>query len=562
MTQVTIEQALQQAIAHERAGRPGSAESIYRQVAAQSGDERAVYRLALLLMRANHPQAVELLRKLVVAHPDSAGFHSDLGLALQGQGRLDEAIASLRNAVTIQPNFAEGFLNLANVLGAAGRAAEAVAACERAVELRPDMPEAHFNYGNALRTAERLDEATAAFRAAVKLRPDFAVAQSHLGNMLQRQGHSEEAVEHHRRAVELEPGNAGSIVNLGIALVDCGLLDEADAYTRRALAIAPEMPGVHMNLALIELLRGQFESGWREYEWRAQLPVVRAELAIRTRPQWDGSAAGPAGGTILLYAEQGIGDAIQFVRYVPRVVARRWRVIVQCHPELKRLFESARPGLGIDEIVVRGSGQPLPAFDVQASLLSMPFLLREPIPGLIGALPYIEAPADLVEGWETVFPPTDKLRVGLVWAGNPKHLADHNRSMPLAALAPLASAGVEFHSLQFGPAAAQAREAAAAGLVLIDHTDRIKDFADTAAFLTRLDLLIGVDTAAIHLASAMGRPAWVMVSSAPDFRWMLDRDDSPWYPSLRIFRASQRGKWDDVATRVAAELGQWAKGRR
>ncbi len=423
--------------------------------------------------------------------------------------------------------------------------------------MSPFSPQAFNNRGIALRDLGQLDEAIACLREAITLDPNAPEPHNNLGLALQGKGQLDEAIVAFRRAIALNPNLAEVHNNLGIALADKGQLDGAIAAHRQAIALKPNLAKAHYNLGIALLTRGDLQLGWEEYEWRWKCEGVPLLLRNYSQPQWDG---GPLEGrTILLHAEQGIGDAIKFVRYVPLVAQRGGRIIIVCFAELERLFRAMHGGW---QVLVPAPGQPLPAFDLHAPLLSLPRVLATTLSNIPRVVPYLQADAEEVKKWQrrlAGYPPS--LNVGLVWAGRPTQRNDRNRSVKLARLAPLGRvAGVRFFSLQKGEAAAEAK-APPPGMELVDWTQELKDFADTAALIANLDLVISVDTAVAHLTGAMGKPIWTLLSFVPGWHWLLEREDSPWYPSMRLFRQPSRGDWDTVIMRLAEALSPWIKTR-
>ncbi len=388
----------------------------------------------------------------------------------------------------------------------------------------------------------------------IALEPSYAEAHSNLGNALASNGQFDDAIAAHRQAIALKPNYAEAHSNLGNALAGKGQLDSAIAAHRQAIALNPNLSEAHKNLALALLARNDFQEGWEEYEWRwkcKELPFPRDSA----QPQWDGSSL--EGRTILLHAEQGFGDAIQFIRYLPMVAQRGGKIIIACQGELQRLFQTMAEGC---HIVVVGPSPP--AFDFHCPLLSLPRAFATTLANIPNIVPYLQADAEDARRWQRrLADHCSIVKVGLVWAGKAAHKNDRNRSMKLARLAPLAQApGVLFFSLQKGEAAVEGKTPPAS-LELIDWTEELKDFADTAALIANLDLVIAVDTAVAHLAGAMGKPVWTLLPFVPDWRWMLERKDSPWYPSMRLFRQPSLGDWDSVVTRVAEALSLWIKER-
>jgi hypothetical protein len=432
----------------------------------------------------------------------------------------------------------------------------AIGDCLREVAAKPTSPAAHNNLGIALRDRGRLDEAIAAFRQALALDPNSPQPHNNLGTALRDQGQLSEAIAAFRDAIALNPNLAEVHNNLAMALGDQGRLDEAIIAHREAIAIKPSFAKAHYNLGMALLTRGEFEQGWKEYEWRWKCKGVPLLLKNFSQPQWDGSPLN--GRTILLHTEQGLGDAIKFIRYVPLVAERGGKIVIVCFPELQKLFRSM-PG----NWRIVSPAQPFPVFDVHSPLLSLPRVLGTTLSNIPSAVPYLSGDAEKVRSWQhRLASHSPKLNVGLVWAGRPTQRNDRNRSVKLATFAPLGRIpGVRFFSLQKGEAASQTK-APSTPLELIDWTQELNDFEDTAALIANLDLVISVDTAVAHLAGAMGKPIWTLLSSVPGWHWLLEREDSPWYPSMRLFRQTTRGDWDSVITRVAEALSLWIKNHR
>jgi len=512
---MTLQQQLESALSHHQAGRFAEAETIYRQILSQNPNHvEALNLLGTLAAQAGRLDAgLELMRRVIRLHPDLAQAHYNIGIALQRKGQLDEAIASYHQTIRLKPDFAEAYNNLGSALQDIGQLDEAITAFRQAIRLKPDHPGAHVNLGNVLTDMGQLDEAIACYRQAVRIKPDLALAHNNLGN----------------------------------ALKDIGQLDEAIAACQQAIRIKPDYAEAHWNLALALLMSGDFERGLAEYEWRWRVKSMWVAPSF-SQPQWMGEELG--GRTILLFPEQGLGDAIQFVRYVPLVTRRGGRVIIACQPELARLFERMPD---VARVVV--SGQPIPPFDVQCSLVGLPRIFATDLNSIPAAIPYLTADSGLVETWSKRLGPTDgRLRVGIAWSGSPRFKANLTRSLNLQQLAPLAAApGVKFYSLQKGPAGEQAKNPPV-GLELVDLGPQLKDLADTAAVMSLMDLIITTDTSVPHLAGALAKPVWVMLQHVPDWRWLLERQDSPWYPTMRLFRQPSRGDWDSVIKRVADEL--------
>jgi Tfp pilus assembly protein PilF len=439
-----------------------------------------------------------------------------------------------------------------------GRYAEALACYDHALAIRGDIPQVLTNRGRALRNLDRLDEAETTLREALRLKPDFANARNELATVLDLLGRFEEAEASVRAALRLQPEDALAHFNLGEILYHLGRAPEAQASYRTALCLRPEVPEYHVALGQALLLAGQFKKGWNEFEWRWQAgPMVRLGPLFPV-PSWNGEAIGDR--VILLLADQGHGDTLQFCRYVPQIAAGTRRTILAVQPSLVRLL-SRLPG--VSEIITQDV-QPS-SFDLWCGLMSLPHAVGTTLDTIPTTTPYLTAdPADVAH-WRKRLAGLAGLRVGLCWAGGrspnvAKIAADRRRSITLDTLALLGElSGVQFISLQKGPPAAEAARPPR-GMQLHDFTEDLHDFADTAALIEGLDLVISVDTAVAHLAGALGKPVWLLTCFGACFRWLQNRDDSPWYPSLRQFRQPTPGDWHSVISRARGALQRLAAG--
>jgi tetratricopeptide (TPR) repeat protein len=554
MAEVSIQQAFDQVLRLRQAGRRADADSLYRQIVGQVPNEpNALHTLGVLAHRAGQNEfAEDLIGRAIALAPEDAEYHENLGVVLAAGERWDEAAEAFERAVTLDPSVAETCLNAANALRRTGRNTEAMARYRQAIALKPDLVAAHNNLGNLLRESGRMDEAIASFQRAIELRPDYVEARNNLAGALLETDEPEQAIEQYRRAAAARPNAPEIHNNLAKAHRAAGDVPAAIAAHEKALALKPDDADAHWNLSLLLLLSGQFERGWNEYEWRWAVPEFRSPRRNFRQPQWIGQPL--RGKRILLHAEQGFGDTIQFCRYAPLLAQQGGRVILECPPELRRLLKTLP---GVEEVIA--GGEPLPEFDYHSPLLSLPRVFRARLETLPSFVPYLQADAASTERWKQrlQFPP-DRLRVGLAWAGSAANPNDRNRSIPLRALARLFKMpDVRLYSLQTGPAAGQARDAAGEFESLVS-ADGFEDFAGTAAFIANLDMVLTVDTAVAHLAGAMAVPTWVMLPFAPDWRWLLDRQDSPWYPTMRLFRQPRRGDWQNVVESVTSELQQVA----
>ena len=503
-----------------------------------------------LAQRGQLAEATTLLRRAVEADPGSAKAHHNLGVACAQQGRPEEAITYLNRALQLQPAYAEAQFNLGNTLGVVGRREESIAAYRQAVRLRPDYAEALCNLGLTLTEHGHAGEAAVLLRQATRLRPHYIEAHNNLGLALAELGRFEEAIVCYERALALNPRYAAGHANLGSAYKGMCQPEEAAASYEMALRYEPESPSSHWNLSLAWLQMGDFERGWREYEWRWQRPSTPPRPY--RQPKWDGTPLD--GRMVLLWCEQGLGDALQFVRYAPLVKERGGRVALECPGLLAPLLRTLA---GVDALVAEGT--PLPPFDCHAPLLSLPFLVGTRLDTVPADVPYLSADPAGVEAWRDRLASVAGFKVGIAWQGNPHHKWDRWRSVPLTAFAPLAELpGVRLVSLQQGPGSEQLRAGKARFPVteLGERWGASSAWADTAAVMASLDLVVTVDTAPAHLAGALGVPVWVPLPTLVDWRWLLDRDDSPWYPTMRLFRQRQLGEWEPVFARMAAELSQ------
>jgi len=434
----------------------------------------------------------------------------------------------------------------------AGRSDEAERLLYRALALQPESAEIHNNLGNALRRAGRLEGAVDAYRSAIALAPGLAAAHFNLGLATLQRGDAAAAAQCFRTALKAQPDLADAHLNLGFLLEEQGEHAGATAAYRCAIAADPGLVEAHVNLGMQLLLRGEYSEGWSEYEWRLSYPEYSGADLAKAAARWDGKAL--AGSMILLDAEQGYGDAMQFLRYAPLVAERGGRVMVRCAPELTDLAATVP---GVAGVLARGG--PLPAFDFHCPLPSLPFVLGTTLETIPVSVPYLRADAELSARWKARLSGGQAdCKVGLVWASQSKHRTARAKSFDLEALAPLAGIpGVRYYSLQKGEAA-RAAQRPPYGMPLEDLSGELGDFGDTAAAIANLDLVISVDTAVAHLAGAMGRPAWTLLKHAPDWRWLLAREDSPWYPTMRLFRQQKPADWSPVIDAVAGALPRFA----
>lgn len=498
----------------------------------------------LLARRKQFDDAISEFRQVLRQRPDFAEAHCNLGAVLFDLGAFGECERCYREALRLNPGFAEAHNNLGGLLIKLGRLDEAEVNLREACKLRPNFPEALNNLGDLLRLRGHPEEAEACCREALRLKPDYVPAQLILGNALREAGRFHEAEPRYRAALERNPIWPEAHNNLGTLLYDLGRADEAIQSLRTAVSQRPDYADAHFNLGITLLLAGQFDEGWREYEWRWKQEAKKPHLRGFSQPLWDGGDIEDR--VLLLYAEQGLGDTLQFCRFVPAIAAGR-RVVIEVQRPLLPLLTGLP---GIEGIVARGD--PLPPFDLHCPLLSLPRVLGTTLETIPRATSYLRADPQRAAAWRARVGQLDGLRVGLVWAGNQTMSGDRRRSIPLERFSELADLqGLSFVSLQKGPAGSQSPPP---GLTLHDWTEDLHDFGETAALIEALDLVISVDTGVAHLAGALGRPVWLLNRFDRCWRWLLNRDDSPWYPGLRQFRQTQPGDWGRVLQDVRAEL--------
>jgi len=602
------------ALADHRAGRIGDAERLCRNILAlDPGHAQTLHLLGLIAHQSGRSEeAITQIGKAIARNGRDPAFHHNLGNILRAEGRTGEALASYERALALAPNSVDTLYNLGNACLDVGRWEQAVAHFERALRYRPDAVELHNDLGLALHGLGRHDEAAARYRKALVLRPDAAEILDNLAAALRAQGRLDEAQECYERALAAQPRHFESLVGLGVVLRDRGLPSEAMARYEQALAIAPDHPELHNNIgvALVDLDRlqeavahyeqvlaqqperaethsnlgvalqrqgryaealecyaraialkpdyaeahfnravallmtGEFDEGWEEYEWRFAAARYDRNFAV---PRWSGEPL--ARHTILIHAEQGFGDTLQFLRYVPAVAKKGGTVIAEVPQLLVRLAQTVA---GVSRVI--GAGDPLPDFDRHCPLLSLPRVFKTTLATIPATVPYLKGPVDAGAEWDARVAAAAGRRVGLVWAGTTIGAID------LRLLAPIFEVpGVSWFSLQVGDRSTDL--ALLDGVQIADLSPWLTDFAETAAAVARLDLVISVDTAMAHLAGALARPVWLLLPRLSEWRWLLGRDDSPWYPTMRLFREEAADDWAAVARRVAAALAQMVGSR-
>ncbi|MGG1948060.1 tetratricopeptide repeat-containing glycosyltransferase family protein [Trinickia sp. NRRL B-1857] len=559
-----IDNLLREAVELQQNGAFAEAQAAYGEILALRPRHFDALQLmgALALQSKQYEEGIALLSRALEIDSRQAPVHSNLAFALNAIGRHDAALTAANRALALKSGFVDALNNLGVALAGLNRPDEALASFDKALAIKPEFPEAWSNRSCALRDMGLPEQALESCDKALALRPNYAEAWSNRANALSDLNRPQEAQASYERALATASSFADAWNNLGLTFVDMNRHADALAAYERALALTPDSAETHWNRALCLLQMGELEAGFAEYEWRWQRRRIAPSRRAFDAPLWLGDES-LDGKTILLHAEQGLGDTLQFCRYAALVAQQGARVVLEVQPELIRLLG---PLAGVDALVA--SGDPLPAFDYHCPLLSLPLALGTVISTIPADTPYLFADPQASKQWRerieaTVPGPVKK--VGLVWAGGHRpHVPelrknDARRSLNVDRFAPiLETPGIQFFSLQKGQQAerqlAELRERHEASRRVIDWTGELADFADTAALVDNLDLVVSVDTSTAHLAGAMNKPVWILNRLDTCWRWMLEREDTPWYPSARLFRQPSLGDWDSVIDDIRRAL--------
>jgi tetratricopeptide (TPR) repeat protein len=541
----SLQQSFDQALGLHRQGQLAEAERIYgRILKALPNHFDSLQLLAQLKMQRDKPgEALRLMTSAVKLRPDVADAHAHLGQVLARLGRYLDALASFDTALRLDPKHGDAMGQRADILLRLGRPADALAGFDALLALAPQHLDARVSRGVALARLGRYADALAQFDAVLAVTPHPAAAFNRGNALLDLDRHAE-AVAAYDQMLAAFPNHVAAWNNRGRALQTLNRHAEAIDSFERALAVDPDYADAHFNKSHSLLTLGDYGRGFVEYEWRWRRTGMTPNRVAR--PLWLGEF--PATNrTILITAEQGLGDTIQFARYVPLLARSGGKVILEVQPELRGLLSRIE---GASQVIARGESRP--PFDLHCPLGSLPLAFRTEIASVPAEIPYLDAAPERIGPWrarmEKIAPP----RIGIVWAGNPAHPNDANRSIPLAALSELWTSGAQFISLQRDVRDSDRHPLASSRL--IDFTRDIADFDDTAAIISLCDLVVSVDTAVAHLAGAMGRPTSILLPFVPDWRWTLS-DVSPWYPAAKLFRQSHPGDWTDVIERLRGEIG-------
>jgi tetratricopeptide (TPR) repeat protein len=526
-----------------------------------SRDANAVFQTGFTFhQQGNLTEAEDIYSSVLLMAPDHFDAAHLLGMIFLQTGRTERGVDQISWAVGLNPAFASAHSNLAVGLMTLGRLDEALASLERAIELDGRFADAHYNRGKVLHDLQRPGEAIISYDRAIALDPAYAAAHLNRGDALRICGRVDEALASCDQAIALAPDLAEAHNNRASALHELMRLDEALISYERAISLKADCAEAHTNRAFALLLAGRYEEGWRALEWRWRGGYQKDGDRGFSQPLWLGEPLGER--TLLLHAEQGLGDTLQFCRYVPLITGGA-KIVLEAQPALVRLMRSL-PG----DAQVVASGDPLPPFDLHCPLLSLPLALGTQLDMIPANTPYLSADLAGATRWRGRLAGLEGLKVGIVWAGESRKgvaglaAIDARRSITLAAMARLGEVtGVSLVSLQKGEPARQAADPPT-GMALVDHTAELTDFADTAALIDGLDLVISVDTSVVHLAGAMGKPVWLLNRYDTCWRWLIGRDDSPWYPSLRQFRQPAPGDWASVIEKVRHALATLAAAGR
>jgi tetratricopeptide (TPR) repeat protein len=545
-------------IAHQARKYDESIHHIRRSVELMPDYVEAHRNLGIVLHDAGqYGEATRSFHRVLELQPNNAEVNDLLGLAYYSLGDSTAAISFYQRALTLDPSNAIAYNHLGVMHSDIGNLDDAVTCYRRAVELRPDFVEAYTNLGLALTDLEQDGEAIACHQKAIDLQPQRAELHSNLGGAFEKQGNLDDAITCYDRAIQLRPDLAEAHVNFGNAQSEQGKLREAVTCYYRALDLRPDYADAHTGLAALQLFQGDFANGWTEYEWRWR--CKRLGPRHFQQPLWDGSPLN--GKTILIHAEQGLGDTFQFIRYLPLVKAQGATVIMEVQKPLLRLLVNAP---GIDQLI--GAGDELPAFDVYAPLLSLPRIFRTILETIPGKIPYLFAEQGLIRHWREKLKRVGGFRIGVNWHGRSGRGAHRQRDIPIDCLASLAQVpGVRLVSLQKGnlqrELAARCNPQSVVDLGS-DIDQKRGAFMDSAPIMLNLDLVISSDTSIPHLAGALGVPVWLALPCVPNWRWLQSRSDCPWYPTMRLFRQQTAGDWAGIFAAIRAELQHLASAAR
>jgi tetratricopeptide (TPR) repeat protein len=582
-----LKEQLQKALELHRKRAWSDAKELYERILeAQPDNYDALQLLGVLASETkNYEASVALIAKAIAINPGQATAHSNLGFALKALGRFAESVQSYLNAIQLKPDFADAHLhcglaymgmnqqvqaiasfdrvialragdaqaycNRGVALAKLGHFEEAIAAYQAAISFKPYFPEAYFNWGNALQSLRRHEMAIAAYDQAIAIRADYADAYTNRGNALKELDRHQEAIASYASSILCKPANAQAYLNQGVAYFECLEMEKALACYDAANQMQADYAEAYWNKALALLLSGDLENGFKLHEWRWRRSTFTSKRRDFKPPLWLGEES-LQGKTILLHAEQGLGDTIQFCRYCEAVQALGATVLLEVQAPLVGLLASLG---GVSRLIKHGD--PLPEFDFHCPLMSLPLALKTRLDSIPAAARYLHPNAVKAETWKTRLGGGKRMRIGLAWSGSQIHRNDKKRSIPLTHFIDSLPTGFEYFCLQ--------KEIRTEDTLVLKNSNimrfesELQDFSDTAALCDLMDLIITVDTSVAHLAGAMGKKVWLLVPKIPDWRWMLQRDDSPWYPSMRILRLEINGHWTSLLKFCGKEISHLEK---
>jgi len=542
---------LQRAMALHQSGHLLQAKVMYENIlSTQPRNADALSLLAIVATQSgDHALAIETINKAIKIDPSNAGYYLNRGSAQKSLNQLTDAVASFNKAIVFKPAYAEAYSNRGVAQRELKQLTDAIASFNKAIAIDPGFAEAYSNKGHALRDHKQLEAAVASCDKAIAIKPNFAEAHSNRGNALRELNQLEAALASYDKAIAIKPDFAEAHSNRGLALQDCHQLDAALTSFDRAIALNPNYLESYFSKSQALLLGGDFDAGWALYEWRWKCKSTGLTKRKFHQPSWLGVES-LKDKTILLYGEQGLGDTLQFCRYASLVAALGARVIIEAP---KVLLEILRGLEGVSEVVANGST--LPAFDYHSPLLSLPWVFKTNISTIPSNQAYLKGDADFAIQWAEKLGVKTKPRVGIAWSGSGTHTNDHNRSIELSNLLPHLPEGLEYVSLQ-----KELREVDKATLKNSPNFrhfgEDLHDFSDTAALCGLMDFVISVDTSVAHLSAALGRPTWVLLPYSPDWRWLLNRTDSPWYSSVKLYRQQAANDWESVLGILQSDLSK------
>ena len=533
---------------HQRSGALQLARQAYEDILAQEPlHAGSLHMLGLILAQTGQAQqGVDLLCLAIECEPHNAQAYYGLGFAMCRLKQFAAGVECYDKAMALQAQFAEAACDKGSALIELNRCAEAVESFDLAIGWRPDYAEAYVYRGNALRGMQEDARAIQSFEAGLAINPAFASGHLNLGNALLAQGDYEEALASYDRAIALRPGDAMAYSNRSGVLKHLHRFEEALRSCESAIALAPDFAFGHWNHSLLLLLLGDLRAGFEKYHMRWQTDTFQVIRRKFPQPMWLGQE-NLKGLSLLIHTEQGLGDTIQFARYAPLLAERGARVVFEVEPAL---YDLLRTLPGVDTLVRQRD--PLPAFDLYCPLMSVPIGCGTTLDTVPCAVPYLRTNPAKVWAWQDRLGPKTRHRVGLVWSGSMTHRADHLRSLALSELLDALPDGMDYISLQKEIRPGDMAAVQASGMA--HYEDDLLSMDDTAALCACMDVVISVDTSVAHLAGAMGLPVWVLLPHMPDWRWLLERSDSPWYPSARLYRQERAGDWSAPLAQVQADL--------